>query len=115
VISGGLEGIRRLAGVGEWRFVGDAGAVQGPVGKLPLDRAELLVPLAGLIDLDEERERLERALAQATSELDRAERKLANDGFLAKAPAAGGAAERDKAGRWREAKAALEAQLAELQ
>jgi valyl-tRNA synthetase len=114
VMAGGLEGIRRLAGVGEWRFVADGAEIDGPVGKLPLERAELLVPLAGVVNLDEERERLQRALAEAVAELDRADRKLANEGFVAKAPGAVVDAEREKAERWRQTKAALEAQLEAL-
>ena len=114
VISGGLAGIRRLAGVREWSFVDAAAEVDGPVGKLPLERAELLVPLTGLVDLGEERDRLERALTEATTELQRAQRKLANDGFVSQAPATVVEAEREKAERWRQARATLEAQLAEL-
>ncbi len=115
VIAGGLDGIRRLAGVGEWRFVDAAGQVDGPLGKIPLDLAELLVPLAGLIDLDEERARLTKALHDARVELERAERKLANEGFVAKAPPDVVDAERAKADKWRTTAETLETQLAALE
>jgi valyl-tRNA synthetase len=49
---------------------------------------EVHVPLEGLIDLDEERERLSRELAKLEQALDRVNRKLANPDFLGKAPAA---------------------------
>ncbi|HUH07024.1 MAG TPA: hypothetical protein VML96_04360, partial [Egibacteraceae bacterium] len=65
--------------------------------------ADLFVPLAGLLDLDEERERLTRELDKAKAELARAEGKLANAGFVDKAPEAVVRAERDKAAEWRAA------------
>ncbi len=49
---------------------------------------EAHVPLEDLIDLSEERERLNRELAKVEQALDRVNRKLANQDFLGKAPAA---------------------------
>jgi len=49
---------------------------------------EVHVPLEGVIDLAEERERLRRELAKVERALDRVNRKLANEDFLGKAPAA---------------------------
>jgi valyl-tRNA synthetase len=49
---------------------------------------EAHVPLEDLIDLSEERERLNRELAKVEQALDRVNRKLANYDFLAKAPEA---------------------------
>ncbi|MDF2606715.1 MAG: valS [Bacillales bacterium] len=50
--------------------------------------AELILPLLGLINIDEEIARLEKELAKLNSEVDRVQKKLANQGFVAKAPAA---------------------------
>ncbi|MGH8909593.1 MAG: hypothetical protein ACRD0K_24665 [Egibacteraceae bacterium] len=86
VLEAGLEGIQRLAGVGSWSFA-SAAPGNGPVGEVLLDGAELFIPLAGLIDLDEERARLRRELDRAAVERDRAAAKLANPNFVAKAPA----------------------------
>jgi valyl-tRNA synthetase len=47
-----------------------------------------LLPLAGLVDLDAERERLGRELAEAIAEKERAEKQLGNEAFVAKAPPA---------------------------
>ncbi|MBE0465912.1 MAG: valine--tRNA ligase [Candidatus Desulforudis sp.] len=47
---------------------------------------EVFVPLAGLIDIDRETERLTRELQQVEKDLTRVEGKLANPVFLAKAP-----------------------------
>jgi len=49
--------------------------------------AELYLPLAGLIDIAQEITRLEKELQTLNSEVERVEKKLANEGFVAKAPA----------------------------
>ncbi|RAP28881.1 valine--tRNA ligase [Brevibacillus laterosporus] len=49
--------------------------------------AELFLPLAGLLDLVQERKRLEKEIDTLNKEVDRIEKKLNNPGFMAKAPA----------------------------
>lgn len=49
--------------------------------------AELYLPLAGLIDIEQEVARLEKELQNLEGEVLRVEKKLANEGFVAKAPA----------------------------
>lgn len=49
--------------------------------------AELYLPLAGLIDIDQEIARLEKELKHLNSEVERVEKKLGNQGFVSKAPA----------------------------
>jgi valyl-tRNA synthetase len=49
--------------------------------------AELFVPLAGLIDVDQERARLNKQLSELKEALEKLSRKLANADFLAKAAA----------------------------
>jgi valyl-tRNA synthetase len=48
--------------------------------------AELYLPLAGLIDIDKELARLRKELQVLDSEVARVEKKLANEGFISKAP-----------------------------
>ncbi|HUC91284.1 MAG TPA: valine--tRNA ligase [Paenibacillus sp.] len=48
--------------------------------------AELYLPLAGLIDISQEIARLEKELQTLNGEVERVEKKLANEGFVAKAP-----------------------------
>ncbi|MGE5591817.1 MAG: valine--tRNA ligase [Bacillota bacterium] len=48
---------------------------------------EIYLPLKGLIDLDKERERLQKEKAATALELEKLTAKLGNPGFLAKAPA----------------------------
>lgn len=52
-----------------------------------LTGAELYLPLAGLIDISQELVRLEKELQSLHGEVERIEKKLGNEGFVAKAPA----------------------------
>jgi valyl-tRNA synthetase len=68
--------------------------IEGATGPIPRDAAQVVVdeatyvlPLAGVVDLEQERRRLERELAKAAVELERFDRKLANPQFLERAPA----------------------------
>ncbi|WP_151736665.1 valine--tRNA ligase [Paenibacillus tengchongensis] len=49
--------------------------------------AELLLPLSGLIDIEQEILRLEKEVQTLNSEVERVAKKLSNEGFVAKAPA----------------------------
>jgi valyl-tRNA synthetase len=57
---------------------------------------QILVPMAGLIDVAAERDRLDKALTRATADRDRVTAKLGNDSFARNAPAAVVDKERDK-------------------
>ncbi|MEE3677575.1 valine--tRNA ligase [Bacillus safensis] len=48
--------------------------------------AELILPLEGLINLDEEIARLQNELDKLTKEVERVQKKLGNEGFMKKAP-----------------------------
>jgi valyl-tRNA synthetase len=69
---------------------------------------QLLVPLAGLIDIEAERDRLGKQLARAGGDLDKCRRKLDNESFVANAPAEVVAKERERI-------AELERRTAQLQ
>ena len=56
-----------------------------------------MVPLAGLIDVAAEQARLDKELQKARQDLERIEKKLGNENFVAKAPEEVVAKERDKA------------------
>jgi len=49
--------------------------------------SEVYLPLTGLIDIQQEINRLEKELQILNNEVDRVDKKLANEGFVAKAPA----------------------------
>ena len=57
---------------------------------------QLLIPLAGLIDKEQELKRLKTAIEKARAEVNRLNNKLANENFVAKAPAKVVQVERDK-------------------
>jgi len=57
----------------------------------------VMVPLAGLIDVEGERTRLTKEIARLENDLDRVQKKLANDKFVSKAPPEVVARERQKA------------------
>ncbi|MEO7804596.1 MAG: valine--tRNA ligase [Actinomycetota bacterium] len=57
------------------------------VARLSVGDIDIAIPLAGLLDLDAERERLNKGLGQARAEIERLSTKLSNEGFRAKAPA----------------------------
>ena len=75
---------------------------------------EIFVPLEGLIDLDRERERLGRELAEARKHLANARAKLANEKFTARAPAEVVALERARAETLEAKQARLAEHLADL-
>ena len=81
---------------------------KGPVSVTKLvDGAELLIPMAGLIDKQAELERLAKEVARIETEISRIDSKLANDGFVARAPEAVVAKEREKRDGYALAKAKL--------
>jgi len=83
------------------------------VGVLP--GIDIFVPLEGVIDLAAERTRLADRLAKAHKFLEGSDRKLANENFVARAPEAVVAKERERNAGLREEIGRLEANLAELQ
>jgi valyl-tRNA synthetase len=82
--------------------------------RLVVQGAEVLVPLAGVLDPAVECGRIRRRLLDLDGDAVRVEQKLANEGFLANAPADVVEAQRRKLTGLKEERAALSAQLAEL-
>ena len=61
-----------------------------------LDHAQVVLPLGGLVDLGQERARLDKQIAEAAQHGARIQGKLSNQGFTSKAPAAVVARERER-------------------
>ncbi|MFX8797726.1 hypothetical protein ABTM57_20610, partial [Acinetobacter baumannii] len=66
-------------------------AVDGAVGQgavqIVLDEATVVLPLADVIDIAKERERLAKEKAKAEAEIAKIDSRMANADFVAKAPA----------------------------
>ena len=79
------EAIKRMARASE------IGALEGAMPKgsaqAVVDEATVVIPLAGLIDLEAERKRLEKDRAKALAEAEKVSRKLENADFVARAKA----------------------------
>jgi valyl-tRNA synthetase len=75
---------------------------------------DVYLPLAALVDLERERERLAKELENVQQEIQRAEGLLANEGFVSRAPAEVVQRERDKLAAQQERRAKLEERLAAL-
>ena len=78
------------------------------------DSATIFLPLSDLIDVAKERARLEGELVKVRGEIERIEKKLSNEGFVAKAPAAVIENERAKLDKYRENLAGIEEALKKL-
>lgn len=76
--------------------------------------AEIYLPLAGLVNFDDEIKRLEEELAKWQSEIDRVEKKLSNEKFVNNAPENIVQEERDKGETYKERYNSVKAQLEKM-
>ncbi|WP_208590366.1 valine--tRNA ligase [Gracilibacillus suaedae] len=77
--------------------------------------AELFLPLEGLIDINKELTRLQGELDKLNKEVERVDKKLANEGFVSKAPANVVEAEKEKQKDYMEKREKVQARIQELQ
>ena len=99
-----LESVRVLA----------PGEQPPPAAAAVLGKARLLIPMAGLIDLGAERQRLDREIEKTRANLQRSEQKLTTESFVSGAPAEVVAKERTRAAEMRAALEQLQAQRERL-
>jgi valyl-tRNA synthetase len=92
----------------------DAGAEPPMSATALLGGMKILVPMAGLIDVAAERGRLQKQLERASADLQKITTKLANESFIARAPADVVAKERGRAADLQQEIAQLEEQTAKL-
>ena len=76
-----IDRLARLSDIGFGDAV-PAGSIQDVVGE-----ATIVLPLADVIDLEQERARLQKEIDRADGEIAKIDKKLSNRGFIAKAPA----------------------------
>jgi len=94
----------RLASASE---VAVASSFDGALGneeavQIVTDSATIYLPMSELVDMEKEKERLLGEQKKLLSEIERVEKKLANESFVAKAPAAVVDAERQKLEKYRD-------------
>jgi valyl-tRNA synthetase len=107
--------LETLARVRPLHLVDDSSAAPSSgVASAVLDSAQVVLPLAGLIDLGEERRKLGAQLKQAQDEVARTEAKLANEAFTSRAPKEVAAKEEERLAAARSRAEALQQRLAEL-
>ncbi|WP_019211248.1 valine--tRNA ligase [Yersinia massiliensis] len=88
---------------------------KGPVSVTKLvEGAEVLIPMAGLIDKATELDRLAKEVTKLEAEIERIESKLSNEGFVARAPEAVVAKERERMAACADAKQKLIEQQATI-
>ena len=78
------------------------------------DAGSLYIPLAEVIDFEMEKARLIAEMKKNDAEIERIERKLSNEGFVSKAPAAVIEGERAKLAKYLETRESLQSALARL-
>ncbi len=94
--------------------IGEGAEAPGKSMSAVLTGVELFLPLEGLINIDEELARLEKELKKWDSEVKRVQGKLSNERFVANAPEAVVAAEREKERDYLEKYATVEKRMEEL-
>ncbi|MDJ0960768.1 MAG: valine--tRNA ligase [Acidimicrobiia bacterium] len=96
--------------------ISDDGAPDAASGhtRITAGRLQAFIPLAGLVDVDAERPRLEKAIAETEASLDKSHAKLSNANFVDRAPADVVEKERQKAAEFEAKLEKLRTQLQEL-
>ena len=96
--TAGIPFLKRLAYASDVE-VADPAGFTAPKGSVEVvtSAARIAMPLAELVDLAQEKARIEKALKKNEGELDKLNKKLSNPGFLAKAPENVVAAEKERA------------------
>ena len=106
--------ICKIANVGTINIEASDAAAPDDVMSAVIEGAEILVPLEELVDISAEIERLEKEQKKLEGEVTRVEKKLSNQGFVSKAPAAVVEEERAKGDKYREMLETVNARLESL-
>ncbi|GAW31695.1 valine--tRNA ligase [Carboxydocella sp. JDF658] len=114
VLQAGAGYLKQLAGIGELELVLTLQEKPAQAAAAVAKGVEIYLPLAGLIDIEKEKERLAKELAKVEEDLARVEAKLNNESFVARAPAAVVEKEKARAAEYREKAEALRERLAAL-
>ena len=112
--EGVMQDVMKLMGADSVSVCGEAGDVDKNDVHLITTQAEAFIPLASLIDINKELERVQKEIDRAKGDILRAESKLNNESFVAKAPEKVVAAEREKMEQAKQLLEKLETRLADL-
>ena len=82
--------------------IGNRDAVSDDVISVVVEKAELFLPMKDLVDYDKEAQRLKKDMEKTESEIERAEKKLANESFVSKAKPEVVEKEREKLAMYKE-------------
>ncbi|HIV62477.1 MAG TPA: valine--tRNA ligase [Candidatus Butyricicoccus avistercoris] len=104
----------KLAYASEIQFVDAAPSNVESMVSVVTKGAQVYMPMGELVDFEKEKARLEKEKAKVQKDIDFVMKKLNNEGFVAKAPAAVIAQEREKAAKYQELMDKLNASLAAL-
>ena len=110
----GRDYLCRLAYAGEVIVSDDVPADADKMVSIVTKDARCFLPMSELVDLDKERERLEKELAKNRGFLENQRRKLSNESFVSRAPANVVATERERAEKLEALIANLEESLRQL-
>ncbi|BCZ46010.1 valine--tRNA ligase [Clostridium gelidum] len=94
--NAGSAYIEKLASASDVEFIADKANVPSNAVSLVVKGGELFMPLLDLVDKEKELDRLSKEVKKLEGEIDRIDKKLGNQGFVAKAPAEVIDAEKEK-------------------
>jgi valyl-tRNA synthetase len=86
LITSNADSILKLAGASEIKFINSAEEAGEKTVTKVLSIGTIYIPMGELVDTEKERARLEGELEKVMAEIRRADGKLNNQGFMAKAP-----------------------------
>ena len=111
----GLHFIQRLAYAGEVKFAESAPADVAKMVSVVTHNATAYMPMAELVDIAAELERIAKEKEKAENGLRMVEQKLSNEKFVSRAPEAVVNAEKEKAAKYKELIAKLEGSARAMQ
>ncbi|MGM9934496.1 valine--tRNA ligase [uncultured Clostridium sp.] len=94
--TNGASYMEKLASASEVEFIEDKSLVPANAVSLVVKGGELFMPLLDLVDKEKELDRLNKEVKKLEGEIERIDKKLGNQGFVAKAPEAVVNAEKEK-------------------
>jgi len=111
ILREGTSYIKSLASGESVDIIANADTVPSQAAKAHVRGVDIYLPLAGLIDITKEIERITKEIDTCDNELKRLEAKLNNQSFVAKAPAEVVAKEKEKAEQYQQKRQSLQDHL----